>query len=346
MLILSTWRVLYVARYLAISAPAGYLLAAAGFGWLWSAIAGHRGLGRLPALVAGLALAVGIAPCWAQALDNYYFSPEYARDDFRSAALYVADNERGGDVMVMSGGGISTAFMPYYRGRLSWVDIPEFGEWLDEKQVVEALNGLLANQAGGRAWLVLSGSEITDPQNLIVAHLWTYAQATDSRSFIGRTGVRVLLFSPRREGERFTFSPLSYEPLEANFDDQIELVGFDIDGSHFHPGDNIHLALKWRALSEPKEDYHAFAHLLAEGSLIVAGHDKVPLNEYFRPMSWPVGEALRDEYAIPIPQEVPPGSYRLEVGLYSYPAIERLTVMGDDARDTDRVLLPPILVVE
>lgn len=201
MLTLSRWRELYVAHYLAIAAPAGCLLAAGGFGWLWSVIVRHRGLGRVLAQVVVLCLAGGIAPCWAQALDNYYFSPEHARDDFRYAALYVADNERGGDVVVMSGGGISTAFLPYYRGHLPWVDIPQFGEWLDEEQVVEALNSLLADRAGGRVWLVLSGNEITDPQNLIVAHLWSYAQATEARSFTGRTGVRVLVFSPRNEGD-------------------------------------------------------------------------------------------------------------------------------------------------
>ncbi len=346
MLILSRWRELYVARYLAISAPAGYLLAAAGFGWLWSIIVRHRGVGRALALVVVLCLAGGIAPCWAQALDNYYFSSEYARDDFRSAALFIGDNERGGDVLVMSGGGISTALLPYYGGSLPWVDIPQFGEWLDEDQVVEELNSLLADRAGGRVWLVLSGNQITDPQNLILAHLWTYAQATEARSFAGRTGVRVLVFSPRYEGERFTFSPLVYESLETNFDKQVELVGFEIDGSQFHPGDDIHLALKWRALSEPKEDYHAFAHLLAEGSQAVAGHDKVPLNEYFRPTAWPVGEPLRDEYIISIPRDLPPGRYGLEVGLYSYPELERLPVLGDRGRDADRALLPPIFVVE
>jgi hypothetical protein len=80
-------------------------------------------------------------------------------------------------------------------------------------------------------------------------------------------------------------------------------------------GDDIHLALKWRALSEPEEDYHAFAHLLAEGSRAVVGHDKVPLNEYFRSTTWPVGEPLRDEHVISIPQDLPPGRYGLEVGV-------------------------------
>jgi hypothetical protein len=158
--------------------------------------------------------------------------------------------------------------------------------------------------------------------------------------------VRVVVFSPRRDGERFTFSPLAYEPLDANFDDQVGLFGFDIDGSLFHPGDDVHLALKWRALSEPKEDYHAFAHLLADGSRVVAGHDKVPLNECFRPTAWPVGEPLRDEYVISIPRDLPPGTYSVEVGLYSYPGLERLPILGALGRDSDRVRLPSITVVE
>ena len=111
-------------------------------------------------------------------------------------------------------------------------------------------------------------------------------------------------------------------------------------------GDDIHLTLKWRALSGREEDYHAFAHLLAEGSRAVAGHDKVPLNEYFKPTTWPVGEPLRDGYVISIPQDLPPGRHGIEVGLYSYPELQRLPVWGDDGRGTDRALLPPILVVE
>ena len=344
MLVLSRWRELYVARYLAIAAPAAYLLAAAGLSWLWSARTRHRGHGRALALLAVLCLAGGMAPYWVQALDNYYFSPDYARDDFRSAASFVSDNEREGDVMVMSGGGISTAVLPYYGGHLPYVDIPPFGKWLDEEQVVQALDGLLAERIGGRVWLVLSGNEITDPQNLIVAHLWTYGWAVETRSFGGRIGVRVVVFSPRYEGETFTFSPLEYEPLRADFDNQVELLGFDIDGPHFSPGDDIHLALKWRAVSEPQEDYHAFVHLLRDGSQVVAGHDKVPLNPYFRPTAWRVGEPLRDEYVISIPQDLSPGMYGLEVGLYSYPELMRLPVVGDGQPDGDRVLLPPVMV--
>ncbi|HJX38720.1 MAG TPA: glycosyltransferase family 39 protein [Anaerolineae bacterium] len=343
MLVLSSWRELYVSRYLAMAAPAVYLLVAAGSASLWSALRRGRAMVRGTA-AATLALVVAaVAPCWAQALDNYYFSPQYARDDFRSAALYVTNREREGDALVMSGGGIYTALMPYYRGHLTWVDLPGFGEWLDEEQVVAGLNGLLSDRVGGRVWLVLSGNEITDPQNLIPAHLWTYGQIADAQSFAGKTGVRVLLFSPRHQEEGFQFAPLTYEPLTANFDDQVELVGFDIDDASFAPGEDIHLTLQWRALSRLQRDYHSFVHLLGGGK-VVAGHDKVPLNQYFRPTAWPVGEALRDEYVLTLPADLAPGTYQVEVGLYSYPELERLPVVEGQSSQGDRVLLTPVIV--
>ena len=342
MLVLSIWRELYVSRYLAFAAPAVYLLVATGSSMLWSAMRSGKAVRR--AVAAGtLALLVGVvAPSWAQALQNYYFSPEYARDDFRSAALYVASHERDGDVLVLSGGGIYSAFMPYYGGQLPWVDLPGFGEWLEERQVVASLNGLLSDRVGGRVWLVLSGNGITDPQNLIPAHLWTYGQATDAQAFAGRTGVRVLLFSPRHQ-EGFQFAPLTYEALTANFAGQVQLVGFDIDDASFAPGEDIHLALQWRALSRLQEDYHSFVHLLGAGK-VVCGQDKVPLNQYFRPTAWPVGERLRDEYALTLPADLAPGTYAVEVGLYSYPELVRLTVTEGPSSPGDRVLLASVVV--
>ena len=350
MLALSTWRELYVARYLAIAVPGAYLLVAQGFDKLWAALwnlarsAAPRRLLAVGALVL-LLCSVGVAGYyWGQALQNYYYSPQYARDDFRSAARFISASEGENDVIVLSGGGIYTAFLPYYEGHLPWMDLPSVGEWLDEEQVVEGFNSLLAGRVGGRVWLVLSGNEITDPQNLIVAHLWTYGHVGQAETFPGRTGVRVMVFYPREESGTFTFAPFRYEPMRANFDNKVELLGFEIDGWHFRPGDDIHLALQWQALTHLEKDYHSFVHLLDDGDRIAAGHDKVPLNEYFRPAAWQVGEPLRDEYLLSLPRSLSAGTYTLEVGLYSYPDLQRLPVVGAGQSQRDRVLLPPIIV--
>jgi hypothetical protein len=345
MLLLSSWRELYVARYVAIAAPATYLLVAHGTDKLWAVSAARRGF-RSGLTAALLLCAGGVVGCfWGQALRNYYYSPNYGRDDFRSAAQFVSSGEDENDVIVLSGGGIFTAFLPYYGGNSPWMDMPSFGEWLDEKQVVDKLNGLLEGRWGGRVWLVLSGNQITDPQNLIVAHLWTYGQAVNAQTFPGRTGVRVVVFSPREDFDTFAFSPFTYQHSRANFDDQMGLVGFEIDGSHFRAGDDIHLALQWQALTPLRQDYHGFVHVLDRRGLVVAGHDKVPLNEYFRPTAWPVREPLRDEYVLSLPEDLPPGTYDVEVGLYSYPELERLPVVGTSRSERDRVLLPPITVL-
>ncbi len=344
MLALSRWRELYVARYLAIAVPGAYLLVAQGFDKLWATFAAPRrflGVGGLLLLLSSVGF---IGYYWGQALLNYYHSPQYTRDDFRAAARFVANREGENDVIVMSGGGIFTAFLPYYEGHLPWIDLPSFGEWLDEGQVVEGLNSLLAGRVGGRIWLVVSGNEITDPQNLIVAHLWTYGHVVQADTFPGRTGVRVLVFYPRDESGTFTFVPFRYEPLTANFDNKVELLGFEIDRWDFRPGDDIHLALQWQALTRLEEDYHAFAHVLDDGDQVVAGHDKVPLNDYFRPTAWQMGEPLRDEYVLSLPQNLSVGTYKLELGIYSYPDLQRLPVVGADPSQHDRVLLPPIIV--
>ncbi|TKJ29194.1 MAG: hypothetical protein CEE40_09140 [Chloroflexi bacterium B3_Chlor] len=344
MLVLSSWRELYVARYLAIAAPAAYVLVAHGLDRLWAATTAYRGLLGKSALAVALC-SIGVAGySWCQALQNYYYNPDYARDDFRSAARFIEVGEGEKDVMVMSGGGIFTALLPYYEGHLPWIDMPSFGEWLDEDQVVEGLNALLAGRSGGRVWLVLSGNQITDPQNLIVAHLWTYGHVVEAKNFPGRTGVRVLVFSARHDADTLTLTPFKYEHLRANFDNKVELLGFEIDGSQFAPGDDIHLALQWEAVTHLEQDYHAFAHLLNDRNVVVAGHDKVPLNDYFRPRAWPVGEPLRDEYVLSLPENLSSGTYELEVGLYSYPDLQRLLVVGASQRERDRVLLPPIIV--
>jgi hypothetical protein len=344
MLALSMWRELYVARYLAIVVPGVYLLVAQGLDRIWAASTSFRLFLKVGGLLL-LVCSVGVVACsWGQALHNYHFSPQYTRDDFRSAAQFISAHEGESDVIVMSGGGIFTAFLPYYDGPLPWMDLPSFGEWLDEEQVVEGLNSLLGERGGGRVWLVLSGNEITDPQNLIVAHLWTYGHIVQAETFPGRTGVRVLAFQPREEWEDFTFALIKYEPLIANFDNQMELLGVEIDGRQFEPGDDIHLALQWRALTHLEQDYHAFVHLLDGRDQVVAGHDKVPLNDYFRPTAWQVGEPLRDEYVLSLPQDLPIGTYTLELGLYSYADLQRLPVVGTDQSQRDRVLLPPITV--
>jgi hypothetical protein len=56
----------------------------------------------------------------------------------------------------------------------------------------------------------------------------------------------------------------------------------------------------------------------------VAGSDQQPGGAFYPTDLWRTGEILRDEHVFIVPPGIPPGKYRLRVGMYSYPSLEPL----------------------
>ncbi len=115
-------------------------------------------------------------------------------------------------------------------------------------------------------------------------------------------------------------------PATANFDGQIELLGYD---TARQPG-KLSVTLHWRALLPPAQDYAVFVHLLdAEGG-IVAQHDGQPQNGAYPTSVWDTGEVIADEHVLDLPADLPAGGYRLRVGWYLPATGDRLPVAGGD----------------
>jgi hypothetical protein len=84
------------------------------------------------------------------------------------------------------------------------------------------------------------------------------------------------------------------------------------------------------------QNYTVFLHLLGPGGERYAQHDDPPLRG-IQPMThWQAGEILPDRRSLELPQIMPPGRYRLEVGVYELGSGHRLpiadaagTAMGD-----------------
>jgi hypothetical protein len=84
------------------------------------------------------------------------------------------------------------------------------------------------------------------------------------------------------------------------------------------------LVFYWQTLASVQQDYTTFVHLLDNSGKIVAQIDLPPLSGT-RPTSlWQVGETVRDEYPLTLPANLPPGAYRLSLGLYVAPNGGRL----------------------
>ncbi len=108
--------------------------------------------------------------------------------------------------------------------------------------------------------------------------------------------------------------------LRAEFGDQdqpkIELIGHDLPRAEVRPGDIVPVVLYWRALTDLETNYQSFVHVAQP--LDVAWAQEDHLNPGGLPTSrWPTDRYVWDEYSIRLPQQLPPGTYSVNVGIYS-----------------------------
>ncbi len=123
---------------------------------------------------------------------------------------------------------------------------------------------------------------------------------------------------------QFTLPPVPY-PMGVTFGGEIRLVGYDAA----REGGHLHLTLYWQALAAPRGDYTRFVHLFDPATRSVAAQNDTPPRGGKYPTSWwTAGEVVTE--TVPLPLEgVPPGAYRLAVGLYDA-TVTRLPAEGPD----------------
>ncbi len=112
-----------------------------------------------------------------------------------------------------------------------------------------------------------------------------------------------------------TAVPEGAVPVGAAFGPSIELAAYErgsIDS------DTLPLTLYWRATEQPQTGYLVFLHLVSEATgEIVSQLDRIPVDGLRPTTGWRRGEVLTDRYTLPLPTDLPPGRYLLNVGLYN-----------------------------
>jgi len=106
------------------------------------------------------------------------------------------------------------------------------------------------------------------------------------------------------------------------------------------PGEDVGLVLYWQALREPPAVYTAFLHVLDEAGNIVLSADHWPGG--LPSDIWDTGQVIEDRVPLALPADLPPGVYRLRLGLYTADDGRRLPLDGSDA---DYLILPRTLTV-
>ncbi|MFO7169121.1 MAG: phospholipid carrier-dependent glycosyltransferase [Chloroflexota bacterium] len=81
-------------------------------------------------------------------------------------------------------------------------------------------------------------------------------------------------------------------------------------------GEVLPLALYWQPARPLPQDYVVYVHLVDANGAKVAQRDTQPLEGSFPTSRWQPGALIRDDQDLPVPADVPPGTYRLLVGMY------------------------------
>jgi 4-amino-4-deoxy-L-arabinose transferase-like glycosyltransferase len=116
------------------------------------------------------------------------------------------------------------------------------------------------------------------------------------------------------------------ETIGAFLGEQIELAGTDLPGASWRRGDVLPLTLFWRSGPGIEADYTVFVHLLDEDGQLVAQTDSAPVGGSRPTSSWGEGETIVDRHGLPLPDDLPSGTYQLLAGMYLPSTGERLLV--------------------
>ncbi|MBK8903352.1 MAG: glycosyltransferase family 39 protein [Anaerolineaceae bacterium] len=132
-----------------------------------------------------------------------------------------------------------------------------------------------------------------------------------------------------------TAVPQNTIPVEAQFGSHIQLHSYDLS---VNPG-QLELTLYWQAQSVPETSWFVFVHLVDASGEIVAQRDFVPA-EGLRPTTgWRANEVIEDVHRLALPPDLPPGQYRLRVGLFEPDSFGRPLVTQNNQPQLDNQLI-------
>jgi mannosyltransferase len=119
--------------------------------------------------------------------------------------------------------------------------------------------------------------------------------------------------------ERTFDVPTMSQPYQANFGNQIELLGYDLSkdpNGVVQPSQPIQLTLYWRDEGPIDSSYKVFTHLVGADGNIYGQLDSIPEAGNAPTTSWLLGEVLADHYTLSLDSTAPPGPYDVVIGIY------------------------------
>jgi hypothetical protein len=133
-------------------------------------------------------------------------------------------------------------------------------------------------------------------------------------------------------------------PQQANFGDQVNLLGYDLASTQTQPGQAFEWTLYWQARRPLAVDYSSLAQLVDDQAHLYAGQDN--LHPGSLPASqWQPWGFVQDIHTVRVPFGTPPGDYFLVTGLYQPENWQRLPVVAGGEGGRPDVVAVPVQVI-
>lgn len=311
----------YTPKFLLLATPPFFILAARGLSRI------HPGIflrPRNPAPRSYLlryfyfGISIIAAVSFIPSLQNYYYNPAYARDDYRTIVRFIDANTRAGDGILIAAPGQVDVVDYYHRGAQPIFPLPRMRP-IAPNQTRFDIDDIVTNKVK-RLFAIYYGTTQADPEGVIETRL---AQRAFKARDEWHGNVRLALYG---------IPPNPRDPDQSaavRFGDEITLERWQLDGREARLGDVVMLTLNWVALSQPAARYKIFVHLLDSNGRVVAQRDGEPVGDNRISTTWRAGEKIADNYGL-FAQDA--GEFELEIGMYRVDNGARLPIVSRDDR--------------
>lgn len=168
-----------------------------------------------------------------------------------------------------------------------------------------------------------------------------YFSILDTPAYNALAGIDQATDRATEEPSRSPETPSMSNKLDADFNRQVRLLGYDLDLSQVEAEGTIHLTLYWQAQQPIETAYTVFVHLLDESGQLVTQMDQEPQAGAAPMTGWLPGQVVVDEILVPVTEAVA-SIQSIAIGLYHPLTGERLPVLDQDGSVLDHSVMIPI----
>ncbi|MBN2470472.1 MAG: hypothetical protein JXN59_07095 [Anaerolineae bacterium] len=318
-----------------------------------------------------LVIVVLLSGLWSIRHDPVYFG-DFGR--LQELLPLIAEAVQPEDIIILPGDEYQAFMMNYYRGRApvytlrtAWGERPSPEqpprvENSNPDMLIQARQVLFLDslpEYTGRVWVLNNHGPFSTfavrPVEWYMARHYFPLETVETSDVTRLVGFDVTADAPEEAALRWPAVR-----LDTRFGDEVTLVGFDIpaprsrvgpypapdpDRTIYRPGETVSLSLLWLALEAPESDYNVGVFLVGPSGAIVERHT-APQGG-FRPMNtWQAGSYVRDNHALLLPADLPPGQYAIWVKVYVWQTGEPLSVQGDYADPDGTAAILATIAVE